>query len=48
MWSVNINGGWPDNGNLKAGGLTDLGEGSDTVLKIVVGPNTTSQNRFVR
>ncbi|AES74935.1 hypothetical protein MTR_6g015030 [Medicago truncatula] len=45
-WFVDINGGWPDNGNLIAGGPADLGGGSDTILEIVVGPNTTPQNRL--
>jgi hypothetical protein len=35
-------------GNLIAGGSMDLREGSDTILEIVVGPNTTPQNRLVR
>jgi len=38
---VDINGGWPDSRNLIASGPTDLGGGSDTILEIVVGPNTT-------
>jgi hypothetical protein len=29
VWFVDINGGWPDNGNLIAGGQIDLGGGSD-------------------
>jgi len=37
-------GGWPDRGNLIAGGATDMGGGSDTILEIVVGPNTTPRN----
>jgi len=45
---MNINGRWPDNGNLIAGGPMDLGGGSDSILEIVVGPNTTPQNRLVR
>jgi len=45
---VDINGGWPDNGNLIVGGSTDLGGGSDTILKIMVGFDTTSQNWLVR
>jgi len=45
---VDLNGGWPDNKNLIAGGPTDFGGGSDTILEIVVGPNTTPQNRLVR
>jgi len=43
---MGINGGWPDNGNLIAGVLTDLGGGSDTILEI--GPYTTPQNWLVR
>jgi len=39
---VGINGGWPDNRNLIAGGSTDLGGGSDTILEI--GPYTAPQN----
>jgi len=31
-----------------AGGPTDLGGGSDTILEIVVGPNTTPQNWLMR
>ena len=41
IWSMNINGGWPDSGNLIAGGPTDFGGGSDTILEIAVGSNTT-------
>jgi len=37
-----------DNGNLIVGGLIDLEGDSDTMLEIVVGPNTTPQNRFAR
>jgi len=43
---VGINGGWPDNGNLIAGGPTDLGGGFDTILEI--GSYTTPQNQLVR
>jgi len=41
---VDINGGWPNSGNLIEGGPTDLGGGSDTILEFVTGPNTTPQN----
>jgi len=37
-----------DSGNLITGGLMDLGGGSDTVLEIMVVPNTTPHNRLVR
>jgi len=45
---VDINGRWSDNENLIAGGPTDHGGGSDTILKIVVESNTTSQNWLMR
>jgi len=47
-WCLDINGGWPDSRNLLAGSLMDLGGDSDTILEILVGPNTTPQNWFVR
>jgi hypothetical protein len=45
---MNINGGWPDNRNLKAGGPTDLGRGSDTILEFWVGPNSSLQSGFCK
>jgi len=48
IWSVDINSGWPTNGNLIACGPADHGGGSDTILETVVGPNTIPQNRLVR
>jgi len=39
---MDINGGWPNNENLIADGLTDHGGDIDTILKIMVGPITTS------
>jgi len=44
-WFVDINGGWIDDGNLIACGSW---RDSDTTLEVVVGTNTTLQNRFVR
>jgi len=45
---VDINGGWPDNGNMIADDPTDHEGDSDTILKIVVGSNTTLKNWLVR
>jgi len=45
---VDINGGWPNNGNLITGGPIDLGGGSDTIFENWVGLNTTPQNQLVR
>ena len=36
IWSVDINGGWPDSGNLIACGPKDFGESFDTMLKFKV------------
>jgi len=44
MSSTTRLGGWPDCGNLIASGAADIGGGSDTILEIVVGPNTTPRN----
>jgi len=45
---MNKNGGWLDKGNLMAGAPIDHGGGFNTILEIVVRPNTTLQNRLVR
>jgi len=41
---LDINSGWPDNGDLIANGSMDLGGDSNTILEIVVRSNTTRQN----
>lgn len=45
---MDINDEWPDSEKLIEGGTKDLGGGSDIILKIVVGHNTTAQNLFVK
>jgi len=45
---MDLIGGLPDSRNLIACDPIELGGGSDTILKIMVEPNTTLQNRFVR
>ncbi|AES64735.1 hypothetical protein MTR_2g029720 [Medicago truncatula] len=48
IWSVNINGGWLDSGNLIADGPMNHGGDSDTIYKIMVEYNTTLQNQLMR
>jgi hypothetical protein len=44
---VNINGEWSDSENLIAGDSTDLGEDSDTILKIWIELGSTLLNWLV-
>jgi len=39
---------WFDRENLIVGGSTDLGGDSNTIIKIVIGPNAIPQNWFVK
>ena len=48
MYNYFIIDGQTDSGNLTAGDPTDVGGGPDIIFEIVVGPNTTLQNRLVR
>jgi hypothetical protein len=47
VWFVDINCRWPVSGNLIVGGPTNLKRGSETILKMVVRPNTKPQNQLM-